>query len=323
MDAKGILSSLNSIYVQLFIILFLLFLYVITKLPLFGLIAALVLFLMVILEFYEGIRKNGWKKEAIETLKTIAIAVILWIALTLVLSTSSPISAVVSCSMVPDIARGDMILVKGESSYSSNMINATESDISALFSNPTVFFNNRTIAVNGSIYNHCYSSNDKETCNLFFSNPEIFIEKRGNFTFRYSQCIRADAGTNDILLTEPCITEVSYNNVSIDVQHDRSSDIIIYNPKPSDLFGRYGDIVHRDVIKIITENSTYLLTKGDNNNVFDIQFYSDSLGLGNSPVLKDQVKGKIIARIPYLGYYKLFISFYLDEDRICGTKLVK
>ncbi|MCX6773733.1 MAG: hypothetical protein NTY68_01915 [Candidatus Micrarchaeota archaeon] len=323
MEMKGIKKSMGSAYFQILIILFLLFLYILTKLPLFGLAAALFLIAMVILEFYEGIMKNGWKSELVETGKTIAIAIVLWIALTFVLSTSSPISAVVSCSMVPDLSRGDMIIVKGENSYASNAINATEADALALFSNPTVYFGNRSMKVDGSIYNYCYSSGDREICSMFFKNPELFVEKRGSFTFTYSQCIREDAATSSIVDTEPCITDVSYNSKSIDVQHDRTSNVIIYNPNPSDLFGKYGDIVHRNVIQVKTESNTYYLTKGDNNNVFDIQFYSEQYSMGNTPFLKDQIKGKVISKIPYLGYYKLFISFYLNEDKICGTKLIK
>jgi len=321
MDRKEIYRHLNNLYVQISIILLLLFLYVLTKHPLFGLLAAVVLVSMALLEFYEGVRKNGWRHEAVETLKTIAIAVLLWIALTIALSTSSPISAVVSCSMVPSLARGDMIVIKGEEGYSSNVIVAAEGDVAALSRNPVVHFGNMAMEVNGSMYNHCHSVADREVCAEFFGNPASFSETRGEFTFSYAQCMRSDLAGSSLVALEPCISSISYRGKTVDVRHDRSSDIIIYNPKPSDLFGLYGDIVHRAVVQVRTENGTYFLAKGDNNNVFDIQFHSDAEGRGNSPVLKDQIRGKVISRIPYLGYYKLFISFYLNEDRICGTKL--
>ena len=46
----------------------------------------------------------------------------------------------------------------------------------------------------------------------------------------------------------------------------------------------------------------------DNNPVYDFQVYDERLAMGNSPIASSQSKGKVIARIPLLGNFKLFIS---------------
>jgi hypothetical protein len=315
---------LQDSYFQVGAAIALLLLYIITKSPLFGLLTALAIVAMVLLELSEGIRKNGWKSELWDLSITVIVALVAWFALQAVLSTSTPISAVVSCSMVPELNRGDMIIVKGESSYSGNGIAASPADAQALFRNPTAYFGNKTMEVNGSVYSYCQNAGDNETCALFRNNPELFSERRGEFVFSYGRCYRAGTSNSDVLSAEPCIVSVSYKNQTVNVQGDRSGDTIIYAPKRTDIFSLYGDIVHRSVVKVIAGNVTYLLTKGDNNNVFDIQFYSNAIsGMFNTPVSPDQVKGRVLFRIPYLGYYKLFLSFYYQEDSVCGTKLIK
>jgi signal peptidase I len=316
-------ALLQNSYFQVGVAAFLLLLYLLTKSAVFGFLTAVAIVLMVLVELSEGVKKNGWRAELKDIAITVAVALVAWFALQFALSTPTPISAVVSCSMVPDLSRGDMIIVKGEQSYAGNQISASYVDAKALFGNPTAYFGNRTMEVNGSVYSHCMNADGNETCELFRSSPALFSERRGNFIFNYGRCYRASTSSSDVLSAEPCIVSVSYKNQTVNVQADRSSDTIIYAPKRTDLFSLYGDIVHRAVVKVDAGNETYILTKGDNNNVFDIQFYINSIGMHNTPVSPDQVKGKIVLRIPYLGYYKLFISMYLEEDSICGTKLVK
>jgi hypothetical protein len=49
-------------------------------------------------------------------------------------------------------------------------------------------------------------------------------------------------------------------------------------------------------------------TKGDNNALFDEQAYDEGRRIGNSPVEPAQIKGKVIARVPYIGNLKMFIT---------------
>jgi len=315
---------LQNSYFQVGVAVALLLLYVITKSPFFGLLTALAIVAMVLLELSEGIRNNGWKSELWDIAVTVIAALAAWFALQALLSTSTPISAVVSCSMVPELNRGDMIIVKGETNYAGNEITASQADAQALFRNPLVTFNEKTMEVNGSMFSYCQNVNDTQTCSLFYNNPEMFYERRGPFVFTYGKCYRVGTSDANILMQEPCVTSVSYGTQTVNVQSDRSSDTVVYAPKKNDLFSLYGDIVHRSVVKVIAGNVTYILTKGDNNNIFDIQFYSDAIsGMYNTPTSPDQVRGRVLFRIPYIGYYKLFLVGYVTEDAVCGTKLIK
>jgi hypothetical protein len=40
------------------------------------------------------------------------------------------------------------------------------------------------------------------------------------------------------------------------------------------------------------------------------------------PVKEEQVIGKVVFKIPYIGYYKLFITPYLKEDETCKNPLM-
>ena len=82
-----------------------------------------------------------------------------------------------------------------------------------------------------------------------------------------------------------------------------------------------GDIVHRTMFEINADGKVYYLTRGDNNPILDLQVYDYSRDLGNSPVPSGNSRGKVILRVPYLGYFKLFISGYLQEDSQCKTQL--
>ena len=89
-----------------------------------------------------------------------------------------------------------------------------------------------------------------------------------------------------------------------------SNDVVVYQPSKDEYYSRVGDIIHRAYIRLYSkeDGKTYFLTKGDNNPIFDIQVYDEKLGEGNSPVLLSRSKGRLLVSVPYLCYFKLFIS---------------
>ena len=101
-----------------------------------------------------------------------------------------------------------------------------------------------------------------------------------------------------------------------------SNDVVVYQPLPTDYYARTGDIIHRVFLKLKTaDGKEYVLTKGDNNPILDLQVYDYTRNLGNRPIPQDRVRGRVVMRIPYLGYFKLFISGFLNEDAQCKTQL--
>jgi len=87
------------------------------------------------------------------------------------------------------------------------------------------------------------------------------------------------------------------------------------------LFSQVGDIVHRAVFRMSVNGQYYYLTKGDNNPILDAQVYDYPDSLGNVPIAQKNVKGRMLFRVPLLGYYKLVISGYFKEDPQCSTQL--
>ncbi len=304
------LSFLKNGYAQAAIVLLTLVLFLITKNIIFGVLIAVEIFGIVALEVTSGVKAHGLFYELKETFIALAAALIIWFGAIILLNTSSPISAVASCSMLPNLDRGDFVIVQG-SSISTYEINMTKEEFNQLFGPAIV----NDMNFSGSLYSYCLQKIDP-ICNDFLANPELFQEKHGPLVFQYSKC---DMLVNGMKQYEPCISSVEFKGQKYNLS--KSHDVIVYQPTSSEVYSLIGDIVHRAQFKINMENETYYLTKGDNNPMFDIQVFDHASGMGNNPISKDRVKGKVIIRIPYFGYLKLFISGLFSEPAQCKMQL--
>jgi hypothetical protein len=124
-----------------------------------------------------------------------------------------------------------------------------------------------------------------------------------------------------------CTKAIKIKNITI--EENFSNDVIVYAPKPVIPWnGGIGDIIHRAFAKIKVGNSTYVLMKGDNNAYFDTLVFAipevkdiDRVETFTRMVtftpFQNEVMGKVILRIPWLGYFKLFISGYFEDPRGC------
>ncbi len=312
-----LLEKLEKGNVQVAILLILLALYLLTKSPLIGLLTGFTILFLFFAEMYVGIKREGWKAELKELALVVIGALALWYGLQLLLNTPSPITAVVSCSMLPTIHRGDLLLVKGPPVKALHTLNISQEDLRALYKDPVVLYNNTSFAVEGSLYAYCMG-NPSHLCVDFVEHPEAFREVRGPFTFLYGHCYRVWQDTKE-KKQEVCVKEVLYKGKPYAVA--RGGDVVVYRPTQGTLFSLYGDIVHRAIFDLVVDGKHFYLTKGDNNNVFDIQFYSGLYGLRNYPVSEEELVGKAILSIPFLGYYKLFLSMYVEEGPQCKAVL--
>jgi len=95
----------NQHFVYGLIVLFLLS-YIVTGVWVFGLLIGLCIVWAVVLEFAQGAHEHGLKDEIKETFIALALALLVWFGAGFLLHTSSPLNAIVSCSMLPHIARG-------------------------------------------------------------------------------------------------------------------------------------------------------------------------------------------------------------------------
>jgi signal peptidase I len=283
--------------------------YIFTKLMLVGLLAGALMVFIVIYEFFLGVREGGLKKELLNTALAILVAVMVWFGSGFVLQTPTPINAIVSCSMRPAYERGDLVLLAGgpiKAPVYAYAGKSTDINSTAIVSDGQTSW-----PAGGSWLAYCTAHlSDDTRCRDFASRPDAFVETHGPLELHYGACTRQEAGSGKPLATTICVTQTRFNGQMVpdDKASGPNGDLIVYSPKPGDLFSRVGDIVHRARVGINASDGLVYLTKGDNNPVYDLQAYDPQAGIGNSPISPSQVKGHVWLRIPYIGNLKLFIT---------------
>jgi len=298
-ERLGIAANHNFFYV---LIICLFVAYVFTGMMLLGLLIGLCIVWVVALEFLIGASEHGIKNELKETAIALLIALIIWFGAGFILNTPSPINAIVSCSMLPHIQRGDMVLLSGD------RISAPLEKVESLggIGTARVFQDgNGVLDVNGSLYAYCAQHQGEPICNSFILAPEKFFEKHGPLTIGYERCEILYPKTG-VRQTGPCVAYLEVNGKRY--YENLSNDVVVYQPNRSEYYSRVGDIIHRVFIKLSSKNQTYFLTKGENNPILDIQVYDEASRKGNRPVEVERSKGRILFNAPYIGYLKLFIS---------------
>ncbi len=299
----------SNVFYYLIAICFLAFL--LTKNPVFGILVAIFIFSLLLTEAFAGASSHGWKKEAKETGIALLAALIVWFGASFLLGTASPLNGIVTCSMLPNLERGDMVVLQG-GIPKAQTIDVTPDDFISL-TNPkaTVYYSNSSLEVMGSIFAYCAQKKGSEAlCNSFIESPESFRETRGNFQFNYRKC--DVTSTNGAYIGyAPCLESISYKGQIY--SFNKSNDIIVYTPGTQELYFP-NDIIHRAFVQIKSGSKTYYITRGDNNVVADIQGYNYANGKFNLPPSQEQLKGHVLVRLPYIGYFKLFISFFQIGD---------
>jgi len=316
-------EDLQKTHVQLLILFGTLLIYLLVKgaVPVLGeallVLILLEIALMVAVEVKTGAHDFGWKHELGDTLLALAVAVAIWIGASFLLNTGSPISAVVSCSMLPNLYRGDFVIVQGSPADAYDITMSRDEFDALLRDAPSVSWSGGNATVRGSVYSYCVYYPDAPLCREFTSNPGSVTETSGPLTFHYSQCgISYANGTKS---EGPCLSSIGFRGK--DYPMNFSHNVVVYGSEPGTLFSKVGDIVHRAVFRIDVGGQYYYLTKGDNNPILDAQVFDYPDSIGNAPVPQKNVKGKVLLRVPILGYYKLVISGYFQEDPQCSTLL--
>jgi signal peptidase I len=285
--------------------------------PLIAAIVVVEIFLFVGLEVKEGAKDHGWKHEVVDTLIALGVALGIWYGTAFLLNTDSPVSGVVSCSMLPNLQRGDFVVVQGVPARAYE-ISMNEEELDSLTDSPSmVYFNNQNVSIQGSLFSYCSRSRSSKVCQAFTSSPQQIIEKKGSFTYRYEMC--NISLSNGSLMYQPCLKSITFKGQ--EYLTNFSNDIIVYQPPPGDLYHFIGDIVHRAMFRVNVDGEYYYITRGDNNPVLDMQVFGYNTKLANHPIPEDYLRGRVIARIPILGYFKLFIAGYIHEDPQCRTQL--
>jgi len=131
--------------------------------------------------------------------------------------------------------------------------------------------------------------------------PAVSANAKTPFEIKHEPCVFGTQSTS-------CSKELIIGKVSVPL--DKKGDILVLEPTPP-----IGDfLVHRAVLRMDTPDGAFYLTKGDNNPVLDQESKFE-------PAPPEKIKGKVVFRIPLLGYVKLllFMQFQIPEG--CGSRL--
>lgn len=313
----GPLANQNIIYI---LIIALFIAYLVSGAWEFGIFAGIAIVWVVALEFLHGSSEHGIKNELKETALALVLALAVWFGAGFLLHTSSPLNAIVSCSMLPHVQRGDLVILSGDRLSAPTVDVGT---LAALDGAADVYQNGAQVAtVKGSIYSYCAQNNNAPVCYQFVSHPDQFTETDGPLTFGYGSCTVLYTKTG-VRQDSPCVEWVEANGVKY--YENLSNDIAVYTPLKDEYYSRVGDIIHRVYLKLNADGNTYFITKGDNNPILDIQVYDQASGLGNRPVEVSRAKGRVLFSIPYLGYFKLFLSpaAFIEGENGCDQYYAK
>jgi len=232
----------------------------------------------------------GWKQTVFEVLTAFGLAVVAWLVLSLVLQTSTPLNVVTSCSMLPVLERGDLIVLQG------GPVRVPEVSVPFALSNASSQVRQLSAVELGKTYALVYTT--------IVSGVDVV-----NYSF--TDCVVKARGESSRALGREACVESAFAGGKV-FQQDSSNDVIVYDAVPA----KYGLIIHRAFARLNATDGVFYLTKGDNNLFVDQQ-------AGISLVPENKVRGKVLFRIPLVGYLKLFLFLQFEEPPGCRQTLEK
>ncbi|MFH0835852.1 MAG: hypothetical protein V1834_01690 [Candidatus Micrarchaeota archaeon] len=253
-------------------------LYALTKITVFAYFVFLALVAAVFLDLLQPSKgkQQSNAKMARELVTALVAAVAFWFFLGFVLQTSTPINVITSCSMLPVLDRGDMIILQG------GKITVPEASVNLDLSQAVA---------------RSFILTDPDTKLALHGLSVPFVGQEPAFNFDVKHCTR---GSTEIM----CLESVDVNGAKF--RPDNANDVIVFVPNPVE----YGLLIHRAFLKINAADGVYYMTKGDNN------LFPDQLS-GIALVPEKDVQGKVLLRVPVLGYLKLFLFLQFEEPEHC------
>lgn len=306
--------------------------YILTGLIVIGAIAFILILVVIAMEFRSSLRSEGAMKTLVDVIVAVVAAVIIfWLIPAAALSTSSPINVVASCSMLPVLHRGDLVFLHGIANMSAFLsrnhipvVNVSQAEFNGMTNNmqsefiePFAYFNgdrsqissiitnNRTFGV-GFYSLECIASQSQASQ---YGRCYVPTQQGNLIRYNYSTTRLVTPQGNESIVYVPSIT---IGNTT--VVENYSNPIIVYKTTKQDYFT--GDIIHRLFAAMRVGNSYYLLTKGDNNPVLDIE----SL---NYPANSSDVLGYVVFGVPYLGYPSLIIKGQIGNVPGCNQTIMR
>lgn len=290
---------------------------------LFGAIALFLLIVIIVMEFMVSGREEGYKRSIAEVAVALAVIVVLWFALQFFLNTGDPIDVVPSCSMLPALQRGDLIVLSGTAAGAlrAPKVNVSRQQMDGMLSN----YGNESLV--------CLSYAYTRGGNMALSQFQQQGYSLGLFRFTGSAYEPVSQGAQDgnlvqyacgyqpVRLSNGTVADEAYTSSitvnGIQIGESLNNSIVVYSTVPSDYFHSLGDtyIVHRAYAVLNASGSYYVLTKGDNNPALDVQFM-------NLPPSSSEIQGSMVLDVPYLGYFKILLSSDLAQPTGCNSTVL-
>ncbi len=283
-----------------------------------GAASFIVLVIIIGLELISGVNRSNAVREGTEIVIAIAVVIGLWLFLRFALNTPTPLDVVPSCSMLPVLHRGDMIVIQGlnVTKLRAPIVDVTKQQLSSMLSSIGLEFN-ACVAYENYSGGALISQEVKNGYSIGLlatgDGPEHIISnasQAGNLV-RYYCGERKVVFDNGVSYNEAYTKSIAIGNTVI--TGDRNNSIIVYTTVPQDSFYAAGDsyVVHRVYAIINASGSYYVLTKGDNNPGLDMQY-------GNLPINVSYVNGRVIGSVPFIGYAKLILSGDFSQPAGCN-----
>ncbi len=328
------------IYIFYALIIIFIILYIFFQNPLFGFLGFATIVLTLFFEFKSSIKEEGTKKTITDVIiAVIVVLVLFWILPTIFLQSSSPINVVASCSMLPSIQRGDIAVVHGISNMSQFLsqnhipiVNISKTQLSILMSNLSKEFVEPLPYTPGNpssiLFTGYYPNNSNYKIGFYSISCINDYLQKGVYS-KLSSCLlnSSDQSKNIIgysysianlsyenhIFKIPYVSAITINNKTI--VENYSNPVVVYKTIPGDSFTD-SQIIHRLFAAIRVNNTYYLLTKGDNNQVLDIEDM-------NYPPNQSDIVGYMVFDIPYLGYPSLIIKGQFGEVPGCNQTIIR
>ncbi|MEM3791200.1 MAG: hypothetical protein QXL16_00520 [Candidatus Micrarchaeaceae archaeon] len=292
------------------------------------------IFVIVILVFaieaIRSLRESGLKNTIRDFLIAIFAAILLIFLSGVALGTYAPFDAVASCSMLPTLSRGELVILQGIKNYSlfvkENRIPVVDvnssyfEQINSSFGASLAYFpvSNGKVYINGIVPKGSYGIylfNTKCMLNYIYEGyndiAACIVKNSPHSEIKYSYSILPVRFSNGSIESIVATNSITIGNYTIEENY--SNPIIVYKTTNEDYFS--GDIIHRVVAALKVGNEYYFLTKGDNNPFLDIEF-------ANQPVSQEYVVGRVIGEIPFLGYLRLIISGQFQAPQGCNETII-
>ncbi len=311
------------------ILAILILLYVVHNSTSLGIVILILIAVILFAEFKYSVREEGVWKTVMDVAMALAAVAAVWIVLILVLQTESPVDVVSSCSMLPALQRGEMVFLHGIPNMTEFLqahgiptVNVSQGAYSSFLANISGEFLSFYPYARGNVGDITTYYTGGESIGLYnmkclYTNSEL--GRPGNdgrcyvpLSAQQSNLIRYNYSIGNVSINGTIYREVYTSSITIGnttITENYSNPIVIYRTNQSDAFT--GDIIHRMVAAMRVGDSYYILTKGDNNQVLDLQAL-------NYPPSQSDIVGYYIGGVPYLGYLRLIVSGSFTPDPQCG-----